>query len=287
MATFTGRHLTVSASNTFRAGKRATWLACQGLTHWNRTFLARSSRYQAQGVCISSHCTLWGERSEDTLKCLPHHSEGLFEVAAEWQQGLVALPAQSVCLAAFLAAHLWKQERGAVFPSLHFFTCVWLCCALGNTALDLAAFEFGFRGGSVPATKLIVVSALSGYGPGGARAVLLGAVFGWPCGRGWPTSEWHADCLLSLRFLGLAACLGGCCLARPVGIHLAARPCAWLLHLLWFGQLPLAFVFSVEHELYIFAVGSRSPFLSSHVWSAMTGKVAACQMLYFVLHLWI
>ena len=46
-------------------------------------------------------------------------------------------------------------------------------------------------------------------------------------------------------------------------------------------------MFSVEHELYIFAVGSRSPFLSSHVWSAMTSKVAACQMLNFVLHLWI
>ena len=56
----------------------------------------------------------------------------------------------------------------------------------------------------MPATRLIVVSALSGYGPGDAWAVLFGYCAWLPCERGQSASGWRADCLLSLWLLGLA-----------------------------------------------------------------------------------
>ena len=71
----------------------------------------------------------------------------------------------------------------------------------------------GFRVGSVPATRLAVVFALSGYGPGNAWAVLFGYCAWLPCEGGQPASAWRADCLLSLWLLGLATCSGGCGLA--------------------------------------------------------------------------
>ena len=58
-------------------------------------------------------------------------------------------------------------------------------CALMDTALILAALSgSGFRDGNVPATRLTVVFALSGYLPGNARAALVGYCAWLPCEGG-------------------------------------------------------------------------------------------------------
>ena len=45
----------------------------------------QGSRYQAQVVCTSSHCTLWGEHLEGALKCLGRILRFSLEAVAEWQ----------------------------------------------------------------------------------------------------------------------------------------------------------------------------------------------------------
>ena len=69
-------------------------------------------------MCISSHCTLWGRRLEDNLKRLAPRSEEQCYVVAEWQQGLLAMPAQGVCLAAFEVGPVATGEGGCVCAAL-------------------------------------------------------------------------------------------------------------------------------------------------------------------------
>ena len=68
---------------------------------------------------------------------------------------------------------------------------------LGTQLWTLLRFESGFRVGNVPATRLDVVSAFSGYGPGHVWARLFGYCTWLPCEGGQPASKWRADCLLS------------------------------------------------------------------------------------------
>ena len=55
---------------------------------------------------------------------------------------------------------------------------------LGTRLWILLHFGSGFRDGGVPATGLIVVFVLSGYGPGNAQAALFGCCTWLPCEGG-------------------------------------------------------------------------------------------------------